>query len=61
MAMPRSGKDSGGDSGVIADGLDDLGVIVGVGFGGVPLRRRKVLALGRNARFAYEARASCRA
>lgn len=52
IAMPRSGKESGEDSGAIEEGLDDLGVSVGVKLGGVPLRRRRVLDLGRNARFA---------
>lgn len=61
MAMPKSGKEIGKTSVAIDDGLEDLGVTVGVELGGVPLRRRKVLALGRNVRFAYEARLSCRA
>lgn len=59
--MPRSGKEIGEDPGVTDDGLEDLGVNVGVRLGGVPLRRRRVLALGRKVRFAYEARLSCRA
>lgn len=59
--MPRSGNDSGECSGMVDEGLADLGVIVGVKFGGVPLRRRILLAFGRSCRLAYEARLSCRA
>lgn len=61
MAIPKSGKDSGECSGMVDDGLDDLGVKLGVKLGGVPLRRRKVLVLGRRFRLAYEARLSCSA
>lgn len=61
MATPKSGKDSGEDPDDMDEGLDDLGVRVGVRFGGVPLRRRKALAFGRKVRFAYEARLSCKA
>lgn len=59
MAMPSSGKEIGKAS--TDEGLDDLGVSVGVRLGGVPLRRRKTLAFGRSVRFAYEARLSCKA
>ena len=61
MAMPRSGNEIGEASSATDNGLDDLCVSVGVRVGGVPLRRRKALALGRNVRFAYEARLSCSA
>jgi hypothetical protein len=50
--MPRSGKESGTNSGETDEGLADRGVKLGVVIGGVPLRRRRVLACGRSARFA---------
>jgi hypothetical protein len=61
MAMPRSGSEIGVGSDTKEEGLDDRGVSAGVRAGGVPLRRRMVLALVRSVRFAYEARLSCKA
>lgn len=61
MAMPKSGRDSGGELPPLCAGLFERGVDSGVNVGGVPLRRRAMLALGRSARFAYDARLSCSA
>jgi hypothetical protein len=59
--MPRSGRDNGGELAPFCAGLFERGVDSGVKVGGVPLRRRAMLAFGRNARLAYDARLSCSA